>query len=171
MALGPEHKLQVAVKKWVRESVLAPHVFLAFDRTQKHSMLQHIAEKNRGVRAGTPDLCLLIGGAAVWTELKAPKGVVSDAQITLHQDMDRAGFVVSVVRSVREYADDLTARHVGLARGAVERADGLDRGLAQERPAPGGKGRRKSSKPMREKPEASRIRAGHRLAAKGLFLA
>lgn len=167
MALGPEHKLQVAVKRWVRESVLAPHVFLAFDRTAKHSPLQHIAEKNRGVRAGTPDLCLCVEGAAVWTELKAPKGVVSDAQLTLHQDMDRAGFVVSVVRSVREYADDLISRHVGIARGALERADGLDRMLAQERPSPGGKGRRK---PMREKPEASRIRAGHRLAAKGLFL-
>lgn len=166
MAIGPEHKLQIQIKKWVRESVLSPHVFLAFDRTRKFSMLQHIAEKNRGIRSGTPDVCLLVEGAAIWTELKAPKGVISDAQSDLHQDMARAGFVVSVVRSVREYADDLLARHVGIARGALERADGADRLLAAERPAPGGKGTRRA---MKKKAAADKVRRMEAVRGRVLF--
>ena len=59
MSAGPEHRLQIAIKKWVREAVPFPHVFLAFDRSAARSPLQHLHEKTRGARAGTPDVVLL----------------------------------------------------------------------------------------------------------------
>lgn len=126
----PEHALQVLVKKWVRENVLRPHVFLAFDRAKKTSILQHIRERARGQRAGTPDTVLLIDGAAVWVELKSPIGKVSDTQDDLHREMARVGFTVGVCRSVESYAQELNARHIELRRGAFEQAAGADRMLA-----------------------------------------
>jgi len=63
MSAGPEHRLQIAIKKWVREAVPFPHVFLAFDRSAARSPLQHLHEKTRGARAGTPDVVLLWRGA------------------------------------------------------------------------------------------------------------
>lgn len=155
MAARPEHNLQVQIRKWVRGHVPHPHVFLAFDRTAKQSALQHVFESRRGIRSGTPDVCLLHNGAAIWTELKAPDGVVSIAQKELHAEMDAAGFHVSVVRSVRAYAEDLLARHVTLLPLALERADAADRLLA----APGQRlGKKRPAKPFVAKPSAARMR-------------
>lgn len=166
MAIGPEHKLQIALKRWTREHVPHPHVFMAFDRSRRQSPLQHIAEKNRGLRSGCPDCVLLHNGAAIWTELKAPDGVVSIAQKELHAEMDAAGFHVSVVRSVRAYAEDLLARHVGLLPLALERADAADRLLA----APGQRlGKKRPAKPFVAKPSAARMRKAAAVRGRVMF--
>ncbi len=166
MAKHPEANLQVQIKRWVRENVVAPHVFLAFDRTSKKSALQHIMEARKGQRSGCPDVVLLVEGAAVWTELKARDGVLSALQKELHAEMDIAGFHVSVVRSVRAYADDLVARHIHLRLAALDRADALDRLL--EGPGPR-LGKKAPGKPRVLKLTAAMVRRGEKIRQRVMF--
>lgn len=166
MAKHPEANLQTQIRKWVRENVVAHHVFLAFDRSAKKTALQHIMEARKGQRSGTPDVCLLVEGAAIWTELKAPAGVLSVLQKELHAEMNIAGFHVSVIRSVRGYADDLVARHVHLRVAALERADALDRLLG----APALRlGKTALGKPRVLKPSPSRVRRAETIRQKVMF--
>ena len=58
--------------------------------------------KSIGYSAGTPDILVIDGGRAVWLELKAPKGRVSDAQRACHEALHLAGAIVHVVRSLDE---------------------------------------------------------------------
>ena len=166
MASTPEHRLQIAIKKWVRECVVTPHVFLAFDRTRKTSMLQHIAEAARGIRAGMPDTVLLLpDGKSIWVELKWGKNTTSDRQDELHREMGAIGHPVTVCRSVDEYACLLEINHVVMPRMAMEMAAALDRALIFA--APGKKLR--SSRPMKPRADAARIAATARARKKGVF--
>ena len=168
MASSPEHRLQIAIKKWVRECVITPHVFLAFDRTRKTSAMQHIAEAARGVRAGTPDTVLLLpDGKSIWVELKWGKNTTSDRQDELHGEMRAIGHPVVVCRSVDEYACLLDIHHVTLSRLAMEIAAGLDRALIAA--APVKKARRSSPRAPKPRADAARIAATHRAQAKGTF--
>ena len=164
--IGPEHALQVAIKRWVRENVLRPHVWLAFDRTRKTSAMQHIAEANRGLRAGTPDTVLMIDGAAVWVELKAGRNTTSEQQDELHKEMAGVGFTVGVCWSVEQYAYELHARHIALRAGAFDRAQAADAKLAAPKVAKKG---RKGRAP-KAKPEPSKLAAMARLRRAGVFV-
>jgi hypothetical protein len=166
MSAGPEHRLQIAIKKWTREAVPFPHVFLAFDRSAARSRLQHLHEKTRGARAGTPDVVLLWRGAAIWCELKAPDGVLSIHQTELHAEMALTGHHVSVVRSVRAYAEELAARQVPLGPLAMERADAADRTLS----GPGQRlGRKAPAKPRPPKITVARLRKLEAVRGRTLF--
>jgi hypothetical protein len=55
-----------------------------------------------GVRPGTPDIILTIGGRTHGLELKARKGKLSDAQIAMHAEMRSAGAVVEVGTGIDE---------------------------------------------------------------------
>lgn len=158
----PEHALQVQIKKWTRENVFAPHVFLGFDRAAKQSPFQHIREKARGVEGGTPDVVLLVEGAAVWVELKAGKNGLSEHQVELHTRMASAGFAVGVCRTVEEYARELHARNVLLRPGAFERAQGADRTLAVAAAVP-------KVPPRASKPRAARATKGALRVARGFL--
>lgn len=58
--------------------------------------------KAMGYKAGTPDLIIVHEGRALWIELKAPKGRLSDAQADCHVMLDHAGSKVALCRSVEE---------------------------------------------------------------------
>jgi hypothetical protein len=58
--------------------------------------------KGLGVRRGFPDVAIFDGGRALFLELKAPKGRVSDEQTACHKALRRAGCVVYVIRSLDE---------------------------------------------------------------------
>ena len=69
--------------------------------------------KARGVRAGVPDMefhyCYAHGDypLSCFIELKAPKGVVSEAQKALHASLRAIGHHVSVCRSLDDVIDAL----------------------------------------------------------------
>lgn len=55
-----------------------------------------------GAKAGVPDILLVDGGRAIWLELKAPKGRLSDVQKECHKALAHAGSAVHVVRTIDE---------------------------------------------------------------------
>lgn len=64
--------------------------------------------KRTGSKAGTPDILVIHQGMAIWLELKAPKGPVSDAQLYCHAQLRRAASAVYIVRSLDDTIAALT---------------------------------------------------------------
>ena len=58
--------------------------------------------KGLGVRAGMPDIGICFRGRALYVELKAPRGVVSEAQREMAKRLHYAGAAVMLCRSVGE---------------------------------------------------------------------
>jgi hypothetical protein len=56
--------------------------------------------KSLGARAGCPDLMLVHRGWATFIELKAARGGVSNVQALCHLDIEKAGGLRAVCRSV-----------------------------------------------------------------------
>lgn len=131
-----EHNLQTQIKKWVRECVAEPHVFLAFDRSKAAGRFTHAREAARGIRKGTPDTVLLFQAMAMWVELKFGKNTTSDAQDELHAEMLAIGHRVRVCWTVTEYYLACRAEGVRLVQWAEARAQGLDALLAVGVPKP-----------------------------------
>jgi hypothetical protein len=64
--------------------------------------------KAMGVKAGVPDLCVLIpGGKIGFIELKAPKGRMSDSQLEFTERAKDRGALVAVCHSLEEVAEYL----------------------------------------------------------------
>lgn len=55
-----------------------------------------------GLKPGCPDVLVIDGGRAIWLELKAPNGRLSDVQKECHKDLHHAGSAVHVVRTIEE---------------------------------------------------------------------
>ena len=54
-----------------------------------------------GLTPGVPDLCVILpDGKVLWLEVKAPKGIVSDAQLQFHFALQVLKHDCAVVRSV-----------------------------------------------------------------------
>lgn len=127
----PEHDLQTQVHKWARECIAEPHEFLAFDRSRKQSAMQHIREKARGVKAGTPDFLLIGAGKRLWVELKAGKNSTTTMQDEMHARLAAVGEAVLVLRSVAGVMLAARAAGFALTATAAARAEGLDALLAR----------------------------------------
>ena len=61
--------------------------------------------KALGVKAGAPDLLIVVDGRAHFLELKAGRGRVSDAQHECHQALCAAGAAVAVANNIDEALD------------------------------------------------------------------
>jgi hypothetical protein len=66
--------------------------------------------KARGMRPGFPDLICMQRGLVAFLEVKAAKGRVSDNQVEMHEEIERHGLPVAVVRSQDEAAEFLRAQ-------------------------------------------------------------
>ena len=78
-----------------------------------HTRMAQLARRSQGVIAGTPDLVVVApGGITVWLEVKAPRGVLSEAQKGTHAHWKRLGHHVAVVRSIEDAEDALRAAGV-----------------------------------------------------------
>lgn len=78
-----------------------------------------LARRAQGVIAGTPDLVVIApGGITVWLEVKAPRGVLSEAQKGTHAHWKRNGHHVAVVRSIEDAEAVLRAAGVPVAGSA-----------------------------------------------------
>lgn len=66
--------------------------------------------KAMGVRAGVPDICIILpGGKIGFLELKAPKGRVSDSQKVFIESAMNKGCSVGVCYSLSDVADHLNS--------------------------------------------------------------
>ena len=164
----PEKDLQVQCVKFARECILTEHVFLAFDRSKKQSALQHVREKARGIRAGTPDILILVPGLAIWAELKAGKNTASELQEEVGAAIIATGHRWEVIRSVEELRCYLDACGVALSNMAFVRALDLDLVLQGAAMKAAGKAPR-SYKPRAAKPTKTQIDRGNRIRGSGVF--
>lgn len=71
--IDAEHILQVRLRLWVREAVVSPHKFFAFDRSAARGQWTHAREKARGIQRSTPDTLLCLQDEMLWAELKDPR--------------------------------------------------------------------------------------------------
>jgi hypothetical protein len=165
MSYQREHRLQAAIKSFVKHCVAVDHLFMAFDRSAKKSDLQHILEKNRGIRTGTPDTVLLFSGRAVWVELKAGSNKPTDAQEQIGNAIQRTGHVWGWANSVDSYRQFLAAQGVAMTALAPVTAQDFDLRLAaKDQAAP-----KRPGKPRAQRPQASKLRALARQRAEGIF--
>ena len=167
---GPEHRLQLRVKKFVTSAVTAPHRFACHDRSQNSygggPMGRHFWERQRGIKAGEPDTELTVNGMTIKVELKAPGGKLSEAQIREGALIRAAGGIWGVAYSVTEYGNFLSEHHVPLALNwAIQAAhhDAMLEAAALKKPAP------KKSKAKPAKPSTGKIRRTESLRAKFPF--
>lgn len=118
---SPEHALQIRIKRFVSECVVAPHRFLAFDRSKKQSLRQHIREKARGLESGTPDTVLIVPGPSIWCELKAAESREgpTDNQEAIGGDIIAAGHYWCWAKSVEQYRAHLVRFGVPLRPNAA----------------------------------------------------
>lgn len=95
-----EDQIHIAILEWLRAvlpGALVVHVPNGGRRGKREAGLF----KRLGVVAGIPDLIVFMDGAFVFAlEVKAPRGVVSKAQESIHTLMRSLGFHVAVVRSI-----------------------------------------------------------------------
>jgi hypothetical protein len=104
---APERAIQSAIRQRL---IFHGVVCIAIPNAAKRSPGMARAMKAEGLMAGAPDLvCVGDHGRVAWLEVKAPRGVVSDAQASVHELLRRKGHLVAVVRSQDEAADTLRA--------------------------------------------------------------
>lgn len=168
---GPEHRLQLRVKKFVASAVTAPHRFASHDRGQnsygKAGIGRHFWESQRGVKSGEPDTSLTVGGRTIHVELKAPGGKLSDNQAREGAAIQAAGGIWAWTDSVTGYGEILSANEVPLAvnwRIQGSHHDAMLAAAAAKVPAP-----KKASKPRAVKPTPARIRKMETVRGRTMF--
>lgn len=129
-----EHNLQVLITKFVRQHVAQPHYFFACDRSAQ-TKETYTFERNRGIRAGQPDTCLLVPGLpSLFVELKAPgkgESSLSDVQEWRRLEIRTAGHLWDWANSVCGFAATLHVFGVDLIgswRLAAENSDAVLKG-------------------------------------------
>lgn len=111
----PEHALQIAVAHML-QIVLDPERtwWTAIDHgVGKLGVVEASQRKKRGVKPGLPDLMLLVYGSwpcLIGIELKAGKGVVTEAQRSVAMAWRNMGHRYELARSLED-VQDILARH------------------------------------------------------------
>ena len=165
----PEHALQVRINRWVREHVAQPHFFTGIDRSAKTGQFTHVREKARGIVSGMSDTLLIVEGAVICVELKAPGNKPTDRQQEVGDAINKAGGIWDWTASVMGYAEILEAAGVPLIgqwRLAAERGDAVL--LAAQIKADENKTGRVSRKRV-QRPTATQVRKLNRMRAQVRF--
>jgi len=115
---GPEHKIQVAIIKWLRAVMpvcMIAHVRNEHGKAGKSGMLAAQRQKAAGVMSGFPDLiCLPYANVgAFFIEVKSARGRVSTQQQQVHAMLRERGYPVCVARSVDDVRAFLQAEGIG----------------------------------------------------------
>jgi hypothetical protein len=167
----PEHNLQTKICGFVRDCVAADHEFWANDRSRKQSQLQHVREKNRGLRPGVADTTLaVVNLPEIYIELKWPPHKPSDAQVAFGLDMQRLGRKWYWADSVDRFRLCLVDAGVPLRPNAALVAQHLDILLAGRKMRAAGllpKRKRGRGKPRAPKVTAGGLRFAASYAALG----
>lgn len=101
-----EHCLQRALVKWChgQGNGMVQRRFFAVPNGGGRDIIQAARLKAEGVRPGAPDLVFYgPSGGVLWLELKnGTAGKLSEAQVTMHDDLYHCGHRVVVARSLVE---------------------------------------------------------------------
>jgi hypothetical protein len=96
---APEAQIQAAIVDRLRfHGVLAVSV----PNEGRRSAATGRALKGTGMRPGFPDLICMQAGRVMFLEVKAPRGRLSASQEIFHDELQRQGMQVAVVRSQDE---------------------------------------------------------------------
>jgi hypothetical protein len=97
-----EDDLQRSVIQYLDLALGPDGVAYAIPNGGKRSKKEAARMKGLGVKAGIPDIGICFRGRALFIELKAPRGVVSQAQRDRCRELTYAGAAVCCCRSVPE---------------------------------------------------------------------
>jgi len=97
-----EDDLQLAVMQFLDHALGPRGVAYAIPNGGKRHAREAARLKGLGVRPGIPDIGICFDGKAMFVELKAPRGVVSEAQRDMARRLNYAGGVVMLCRSVED---------------------------------------------------------------------
>lgn len=104
---NPEHRMQAALCDWWHHAHkglgIPEHLLFAIPNGGWRDPIGAKNLKREGQRNGAPDLMLAVsreGWAGAFIEMKAPDGVVSDAQRAFLKDAGKEGYAVRVCYSV-----------------------------------------------------------------------
>jgi hypothetical protein len=109
-----EHQLQKAMVKYLGWVLPDDAIFFAIPNGGARNSVTGANLKAEGVKAGAFDLMIIWRGISIGVEVKTPKGRVSKEQLLFHEQARRSGVFATVVRSVDDLQDYLTARGVQL---------------------------------------------------------
>ena len=99
MRRHPEQALQQHVARFLTVALTGDAYFSALP-LGGGGRLRGAILKGMGTAKGLPDIIVLNEGRAIFLELKAPKGRVTEAQHECHAALKRAGCPVYVCRSI-----------------------------------------------------------------------
>jgi hypothetical protein len=102
----PEQTLQIQVANYLRVALRPPTFWTSLDHAAKLGPVAGAMRKKRGVRAGLPDLLVMracdFSTVVIGIELKATKGVVSDAQEEMKRSFKAVNADYYVCRTLPE---------------------------------------------------------------------
>lgn len=102
MRASPEHSLQVAVVQHLIFCAAPRVCYMAIPNGEYRSKRTAGRLKAAGVRAGAPDLLVIVNGRAYGLELKADKGRQSPEQRSMEFEWTAAGGEYVVARGIDE---------------------------------------------------------------------
>lgn len=94
-----EADCQRTVHQFLGPALPADAVHFAIPNGLMRSRKAAARAQGEGVRAGIPDLCIIWRGRAIFIELKAPKGVMSEAQRIMSRKLRYCGADVLMCRT------------------------------------------------------------------------
>ncbi len=124
MKLSPpsEHKIQTALCDYLALAARPELHWFAIPNGEKRHISVASRLKSEGVRRGSPDLVFLLpGGRVGWLEMKAGKGVLSDAQKAFRDKALALGHAWAVAKSIDEALEFLTS--IDALKPAYQRGD------------------------------------------------
>ena len=95
----PEQMLQIAVAQYLELALPTDAVFTAINPIPAKSKAAAGLSKVMGLKPGIPDILITWRGAPYLIELKAKRGKVSDAQLTMINRLSSAGASCAVCHS------------------------------------------------------------------------
>ena len=161
-----EHRLQQAVSVYLTRALPPDTFWTSVDAGQgRMDPIAGCRRRERGIKAGVPDLLLCWRGRLHGIELKFGKGTLSDNQVAIANEILAAGGLWAMCRSVEEV--EVVLRRWGLPlRATAWAGTDIDARLAARDAAPKSKPRTRSPKP---KPDAAMIRRLEAVRARKMF--
>ena len=105
-----EHTLQVAVCQYLAVAMKPDLHWCAIPNGGKRDMRTAVKLKREGVKAGTPDIVILLPeGRVAWLELKIKGGSLSLEQQAFRKICQRLGHHWALIKSVDDAKEFLTA--------------------------------------------------------------
>ena len=100
-----ERNLHTAVAEFLDRSLPDASYWFPVPSASMRNVIQAVNMKRAGeLKVGTPDLCIVHRGRAIFIELKSPKGNLTDSQKEAQKQILLAGACTTIARSVEDVA-------------------------------------------------------------------